>query len=54
MQYITNLDRKKLGVYESKLITEEVVFTDERLYERILLFHEEVYKQLKPYIKSII
>lgn len=22
MQYITNLDRKKLGVYENKLITE--------------------------------
>ena len=54
LQYITNLDRKKLGIYESKLITEEVVLTDERLYEHILLFHEEEYKQLKPYIKSII
>lgn len=54
MQYITNLDRKKLGIYESKLITEEVILTDERLYEHILLFHEEEYKQLKPYIKSII
>lgn len=54
MHYITNLDRKKLGIYESKLITEEVILTDERLYEHILLFHEEEYKQLKPYIKSII
>ena len=54
MQYITNLDRKKLGIYENKLITEEVILTDERLYEHILLFHEEEYKQLKPYIKSII
>ncbi len=54
MQYITNLDRKKLGIYESKLITEEVILTDERLYKHILLFHEEEYKQLKPYIKSII
>ena len=54
MQYITNLDRKKLGVYESKLITEEVILTDERLYEHILLFQEEEYKQLKTYIKSII
>lgn len=54
MQYITNLDRKKLGIYESKLITEEVILTDERLYEHILLFHEEEYKQLKPYIKRII
>ena len=54
MQYITNLDRKKLGVYESKLITEEVILTDERLYEHILLYHKEEYKQLRPYIKSII
>lgn len=54
MQYITNLDRKKLGVYESKLITEEVILTDERLYEHILLYHEGEYKRLRPYIKSII
>ena len=54
MQYITNLDRKKLGVYENKLITEEVILTDERLYEHILLYHGEEYKQLRPYIKTII
>ena len=54
LQYITNLDRKKLGEYEKKLVTEEVILTDERLYEHILLFHEEEYKQLRPYIKSII
>lgn len=54
MQYITDLDKKKLGVYENKLITEEVILTDERLYEHILLCHEEEYKQLKPYIKNII
>ena len=54
MQYITNLDRKKLGIYKDKLITEEVILTDERLYEHILLFHREEYKQLRPYIKSII
>lgn len=54
MQYITKLDRKKLGEYENKLITEDVILTDERLYEHILLFHEEEYKQLKPYIKKII
>lgn len=54
MQYITSLDRKKLGIYESKLITEEVILTDERLYGHILFFHEEEYKQLKPYLKSII
>ena len=54
MQYITKLDRKKLGEYENKLITEDVILTDERLYEHILLFHEDEYKQLKPYIKKII
>ena len=54
MQYITNLDKEKLGIYKDKLITEEVILTDERLYEHILLFHREEYKQLRPYIKSII
>lgn len=54
MQYITNLDREKLGAYKNRLLTEEVILTDERLHGHILLFHEEEYKQLKPYIKSII
>lgn len=54
MQFITNLDKKKLGAYENKLITEEVILTDERLYEHILLFHEDEYKQLRPYLKKII
>ncbi len=54
MQYITNLDRKKLGIYENKLITEAVILTDERLYEHILLYHEDEYKQLRPYIKRIL
>lgn len=54
MQYITHLDKNKLGTYKNKLITEEVILTDERLYEHILLYHEEEYKQLRPYIKSII
>lgn len=54
MQYITKLDRNKLGKYVKMLITEEVILTDERLYEHILLFHEDEYKQLRPYIKNII
>ena len=54
MQYITKLDKKKLGEYEKRLITEDVILTEERLYEHILLFHEEEYKQLRPYIKNII
>jgi len=54
LQYITNLDKNKLGIYKNLLITEEVILTDERLYEHILMFHEEEYKQLRPYIKNII
>lgn len=54
MQYITKLDKNKLGEYKDRLVTEDVILTDERLYEHILLFHEEEYKQLRPYIKSII
>ncbi len=54
MQYITKLDKKKLGEYEKRVITEDVILTEERLYEHILLFHEDEYKQLRPYIKNII
>ncbi len=54
MQYITKLDKKKLGEYEKRVITEDVILTDERLYEHILLFYEDEYKQLRPYIKNII
>lgn len=54
MQYITKLDRNKLEKYKKELITEEVILTDERLYEHILLFHENEYKELRPYLKSII
>ena len=54
LQYITNLDKNKLGVYKNQLITEEVVLTDERLYDHILLYHESEYKQLRPHIRKII
>ncbi len=54
MQYITKLDRNKLEKYKKRLITEEVILTDERLYEHILLFHKNEYKELRPYLKSII
>lgn len=53
MQYITNLDKTKLGEYKNKLETEEVILTKERL-EHIILYHESEYKELKPHIKSII
>lgn len=54
MQYIANLDKKKLGIYGTKIITDKVVLTDERLYEHILLYHEKEYRQLRSYLKCII
>ena len=54
MQYIGNLNRKILGSYRNKIITDEVILTDERFYEHILLYHESEYKQLRPYLKSIV
>lgn len=54
MQHIANLDREKLGIYNELLITDEVILTDERLFEHILLLHREEYSELRPYIKEII
>lgn len=54
MQYIGNLNKEKIGKYKEKLVTKEVVLTDERLNEHILIEHTEEYKQLKPYLKYII
>ncbi|CDE90594.1 putative uncharacterized protein [Clostridium sp. CAG:389] len=54
MQYITKLDINKLEKYKKSLITKDVILTDERLYEHILLFHGNEYKELRPHIKSII
>lgn len=52
--YIGNLDEHKLGEYAQNIITNEVILTDERLYEHILVCHKTEYEQLKPYIKNII
>lgn len=54
MQYIAKLNKNKLGKYKNELITEEVVLTNERLYQHILIYHKKEYKQLKPYLKDII
>lgn len=54
MQYIANLNKNILGAYKNKLITEEVILTDERLYQHILIYHNVEYKQFKPYLKDII
>ena len=54
VQYIGKLDKGKIEKYRNKMITDEVVLTDERLNEHILVYHEKEYEQLKPYIKDII
>ena len=53
MQYIGKLDVNKLGKYKEKIITDEVILTDERLFH-ILINHKEEYEQLKTYIQSIV
>lgn len=54
MQFVANLDEKKLGKYKEELITREVILTDERLNEHILIRHKKEYNELKTYIKDII
>ena len=54
MKCITKLDNKKLRKYSGRLITENVILTDERLHEHILLFHKDEYRILKPHIKDIV
>jgi len=54
LQFIAKLNKNILGSYGNKLLTEDVILTDERLYEHILLYHEEEYKQLRSYLKTII
>lgn len=54
MQYIGKLDVSKLGKYRCKIITTEVVLTDERLYQHIFIEHPREYEQLKKFLKDII
>lgn len=54
MQIIAHIDIDKLGNYKDKLITDEVVLTDERLHNHILIVHKKDYEQLKDYLQEII
>lgn len=54
MHYIGKFDIDKLGIYRNKLITAEVIMTNERLYQHILIHHKSEYEQLEKYIKDII
>ena len=54
MQYIGKLDINKLGIYKKKIITDEVILTNERLYEHILVYHKSDYELFKIHLKNII
>lgn len=54
VQYIGKINKDYIGKYKDKIITEDVVLTEERLNEHILIEHPKEYEQLKPYLKDII
>ena len=51
---IGKIDINKLGDYANKVITDEVVLTNERLYNHVLILHKDEYAKLEKYIKEII
>ena len=53
MQYIGKIDREKLGKYKEKLITTEVILTEERI-KHIKEHHPVDYEKYRMYIKEII
>lgn len=53
MQYVGRLDRKKLGDYREKIITEDVILTEERI-KHIREHHPGDYEEYGLYIKEII
>lgn len=54
LQYIGKLDIKKLDKYGRKLITDEVILTEERLNDHIIVYHKSDYEQFKSYIQDIV
>ena len=54
MQYIGKMNIKNIGMYKNRVITDEVILTNERLNQHILIKHREEYEQLKPYLKDIV
>ncbi len=55
MQYIGRLDRNKLGIYKNKILTDEVILTEERIKhikERHPRWLWELYRVYKRYNKK--
>lgn len=53
LRYIGKIDKNKLGEYKDKIMTDEVVLTDERV-KHILEGHKKDYEHLKDYISDIV
>lgn len=53
MQYIGRIDREKLGMYKEKIVTEEVIMTNERI-EHTKKRHPGDYEKYIKYIPDII
>lgn len=51
---IGKIDINKIGKYKDGIITDEVILTNERLYNHILVYHKREYEILKDYISDII
>lgn len=54
MQFICKINKNILGKYKYKIISNDVILTQERLENHILLYHKKDYEQLAPYLKDII
>lgn len=53
VQYIGKLDKNKLGKYKNKIITEDVIITEERI-QHIKEHHPGDYEEYSKYTKYII
>lgn len=54
MQSIGKLNKYAIGEYKDIIQTDEVILTNERLYQHILIYHKQDYEQFNMYIKEII
>lgn len=54
MQFICKINKNILGKYKNVIITRDVILTQERLENHILIYHKKDYEQLAPYLKDII
>ncbi len=54
MQYIGKLNINLIGKYKNEIKTNEVVLTDERLKEHILVYHKKDYEEFHLFLKEII